>query len=227
MAKSSLLGMEPVNPVAPGHDDLALGPSDSSDSGSDVAGLESLDVDDPQAPVDQALADDAGRPLGGPDARGGGSDTAGTGERRSAGSDAGRREAGDISVDRVFSPFGDGDMGDEDDDPDAPRPADVAAAAVNAPVDEIDDTDDTDDENEDNRDEPATDGNGVEDESADPVGDGRADAALAASLPPRPGQPNPQPDPPDDDTPIPADADGPVPEDDHRHHHQPGRDPGR
>ena len=226
MAKSSLLGMEPVNPVAPGHDDLALGPSDSSDSGSDVAGLESLDVDDPQAPVDQALADDAGRPLGGPDARGGGSDTAGTGERRSAGSDAGRREAGDISVDRVFSPFGDGDMGDEDDDPDAPRPADVAAAAVNAPVDEIDDTDDTDDENEDNRDEPATDGNGVEDESADPVGDGRADAALAASLPPRPGQPNPQPDPPDDDTPLPADADGPVPEDDTRHH-QPGRDPGR
>ena len=224
MAKSSLLGMEPVNPVAPGHDDLALGPSDSSDSGSDVAGLESLDVDDPQAPVDQALADDAGRPLGGPDARGGGSDTAGTGERRSAGSDAGRREAGDISVDRVFSPFGDGDV---DDDPDAPRHADVAAAAVNAPVDEIDDTDDTDDENEDNRDEPATDGNGVEDESADPVGDGRADAALAASLPPRPGQPNPQPDPPDDDTPIPADADGPVPEDDHRHHHQPGRDPGR
>lgn len=220
MAKSSPLGIEPVNPVAPGHDDLALGPSDSSDSGSDVAGLESLDVDDPQAPVDQALADDAGRSLGGPDARGGGSDTAGTGERRSAGGDAGR-EAGDISVDRVFSPFGDGD---EDDDPDAPRPADVAAAAVNAPVDDIDDSVDG---NEDNGDKPATDGDGIEDESADPVGDGRADAALAASLPPRPGQPNPQPDPPDDDTPIPADADGPVPEDDHRHHHQPGRDPGR
>ena len=147
MAKSSLLGIEPVNPVAPGHDDLALGPSDSSDSGSDVAGLESLDLDDPQAPVDQALADDAGRPLGGPDARGGGSDTAGTGERRSAGGDAGR-EAGDISVDRVFNPFSDGDENDDPDDPDdpdAPLPGDVDAAAVDAPVDDADDTDDPDD----------------------------------------------------------------------------------
>jgi len=143
MAKSSLLGIEPVNPVAPGHDDLALGPSDSSDSGSDVAGLESLDQDDPQAPVDQALADDAGRPLGGPDARGGGSDTAGTGERRSAAGDAGR-EAGDISVDRVFNPFSDGDENDEiaeSDDPDAPDatlPGDVDAAAVDARVDDPD-----------------------------------------------------------------------------------------
>ena len=150
MAKSSLLGIEPVNPVAPGHDDLALGPSDSSDSGSDVAGLESLDLDDPQAPVDQALADDAGRPLGGPDARGGGSDTAGTGERRSAGGDAGR-EAGDISVDRVFNPFSDGDENDDlddpnaPDDPDAPRPGDVDAAAVDAPVDDADDADNPDD----------------------------------------------------------------------------------
>ena len=153
MAKSSLLGIEPVNPVAPGHDDLALGPSDSSDSGSDVAGLESLDVDDPQAPVDQALADDAGRSLGGPDARGGGSDTAGTGERRSAGGDAGR-EAGDISVDRVFNPFSDGGENDDPDDPDAPLPSDVDAAAldaaavdeaaVDAPVDDPDDPDDPD-----------------------------------------------------------------------------------
>ena len=149
MAKSSLLGIEPVNPVAPGHDDLALGPSDSSDSGSDVAGLESLDVDDPQAPVDQALADDAGRSLGGPDARGGGSDTAGTGERRSAGGDAGR-EAGDISVDRVFNPFSDGDENDDPDDPDDstdPLPGDVDAAAVDPPVDDAADAftdDDTD-----------------------------------------------------------------------------------
>ena len=167
MAKSSLLGIEPVNPVAPGHDDLALGPSDSSDSGSDVAGLESLDVEDPQAPVDQALADDAGRSLGGPDARGGGSDTAGTGERRSAGGDAGR-EAGDISVDRVFNPFSDGGENDDPDDPDAQLPSDVDAAAldaaaldaaaldaaavdeaaVDAPVDDPDDTDDPDDPDE-------------------------------------------------------------------------------
>ena len=113
MAKSSLLGIEPVNPVAPGHDDLALGPSDSSDSGSDVAGLESLDLDDPQAPVDQALADDAGR------------------------------EAGDISVDRVFNPFSDGDENDDPDAPDAPLPGDVDAAAVDAPVDDTDEADDT------------------------------------------------------------------------------------
>lgn len=63
-----------------------------------------------------------------------------------------------------------------------------------------------------------------EDESADPVGDGHADADLAASLPPRPGRPNPEPDPPDGDTPLPGDGDVPTPDDDGPGH-QPGRDP--
>ena len=35
-----------------------------------------------------------------------------------------------------------------------------------------------------------------EDESADPVGDGHADADFAANLPPVPGRPNPEPDQP-------------------------------
>ena len=41
-----------------------------------------------------------------------------------------------------------------------------------------------------------------EDESTDPVGDGHADAELAANLPPVPGRPNPEPDQP---SPTPAD----------------------
>lgn len=140
MAKSSLLGIETLTPGPPRQDDLALGPSDSSDSGSDVAGLDAQDRDDPSMPVDRALADDLGRPLGRPDARGGGSDTAGTGERRSAAGDAGGREAGDISVDRVFS------LGNEtnDADPDAPSPADAEAAIAAEPSDEDDDDDEED-----------------------------------------------------------------------------------
>ena len=62
-----------------------------------------------------------------------------------------------------------------------------------------------------------------EDEAADPVGDGQADAAFAASMPPRPGQPNPAPDPPDGTSPLLPDGDLPVPDDDEPH--APGREP--
>ena len=156
MSTSSLLGIERPNPHAPGHDAEALGPSDSSDSGSDMTGLEALDVD---------------------------SDSAGTGERRSAAGDDGGREAGDIAVDRVFSPLGDDAGGMED----------------------------------------AEDVDGDDDESADPVGDGHADAALAASLPPRPDRPNPEPDPPADAPPVSPDGD--LPPADDGGPHQPGREP--
>jgi hypothetical protein len=67
---------------------------------------------------------------------------------------------------------------------------------------------------------------GQEDESADPVGDGVSDAAMAAGLPPLPGRPNPAPDEPARDLPAPADPERPPGDDgDHNADHTPGRDP--
>jgi hypothetical protein len=97
MANSKLLGIEPLNPQAPGHDDALLGPSDSSDSGSDLTGLDTPDPGEP--PLTRAASD------------------------------------------AVQTPAGAGDDGSDT----------------------------------------------AEDESADPVGDGQSDAALAARLPPRQG----------------------------------------
>ena len=102
-----------------GRTNAHLGPSDSSDSASDLAGLDSLDDGDPNAPVDVALRDDGRRSLTTGDALSDdASDAAGTGESRSAGADAGV-EAADVDVDRVFTPGGlDGANVDEDEDPD-------------------------------------------------------------------------------------------------------------
>lgn len=117
MGHSSLLGIERAPAVPAGRDNAALGPGDSSDSGSDLAGLDALDRGDPSLPVDAAMRDDASRSLMSPDAMtGGASDSSGTGERRSAGNDAGSREAADIGVDRVFS--ADGEAADEAEDAD-------------------------------------------------------------------------------------------------------------
>jgi hypothetical protein len=124
MGQSSLLGLDSTPGDAEGRDTAALGPSDSSDSGSDLVGVEDYDVDDPSQPVDIALRDGAQHALSPGDALdGASSDSTGTGERRSAGSDAGGREAADISVDRIIDPFaadedGDGEEVDEDEDPD-------------------------------------------------------------------------------------------------------------
>lgn len=114
MARSSLLGTESAAAVPAGRDTAALGPGDSSDSGSDMMGIEDSDLGDPTAPVDVALRDDMPHSLL-PDEvmDGGASDAGGTGERRSAGSDAGK-EAADIGVDRVFTP-GRGGGADADD----------------------------------------------------------------------------------------------------------------
>jgi len=73
---SSLLGPEHAPQEPAGRDNAALGPSDSSDSGSDRAGL-----------PDQAD-----------------SDAAGTGESRGVGAAGAAPEASDIGVDRVFTP---------------------------------------------------------------------------------------------------------------------------
>lgn len=97
MATSSLLGTDRAPSIPRGRDAADLGPSDTSDSGSDVAGLGDLDEGDPGAPVDVAADPDSQRSDTVPDAfsPGADSDHTGTGERRSAAGDAGRREAAD------------------------------------------------------------------------------------------------------------------------------------
>ena len=99
MAQSSILGGEraPVNPA--GRDTDALGPSDSSDSGSDVQGERGFDALDPgQIGGDRA---DLGTD----------SDALGTGERGSAVHDTDIVEGADIAPDRigVFPGAGGGD----------------------------------------------------------------------------------------------------------------------
>jgi hypothetical protein len=119
MGRSSLLGTERAAAVPAGRDTAALGPGDNSDSGSDMMGIEDSDMGDPGAPVDVALRDDMPHSLL-PDEvmDGSASDAGGTGERRSAGSDAGI-EAADIGVDRIFTPgreqLGGQDVSDDED----------------------------------------------------------------------------------------------------------------
>lgn len=120
MGTSSILGGQRAPVEAPGRDAGALGPSDSSDSGSDLAGSE-REAGDPNEPVDVALQGDAARPPGGDLLDGGAAtDRSGTGERRSAGSDAGARDAPDISTDRVVDLHAPGSVEavDDDEDPD-------------------------------------------------------------------------------------------------------------
>ena len=102
MAHSSLLGIDRAAPEPAGRDKASLGPGDSSDSGSDVSGLDSEDDGaDPGLPVDVALRDDQASPLP-------------LGESlASSEGEAGVRDGADIGVDRVFTP------GEADDDGDA------------------------------------------------------------------------------------------------------------
>ena len=119
MGHSSLVGVQRARATAAGHDTATLGPGDSSDSGSDMAGLDDLDTADPTEPVDVAMRDDNPRASLQADSMGGfGSDSSGTGERRSAAADGGLREAADISVDRIFTPGDGSDPLDDDEDPD-------------------------------------------------------------------------------------------------------------
>jgi hypothetical protein len=107
MAHSSLLGIDPVAKTPSGRDSESLGPSDTSDSGSDVAGLADEDAGDPGLPSDVATEGDRELPETSFEAIGDGSntDSTGTGERRSAAGDAGSRDGADIAPDRVvFDP---------------------------------------------------------------------------------------------------------------------------
>ena len=93
MARSSLLGVDKAAAEPAGRDKASLGPGDSSDSGSDMAGLESDDDGtDPGLPVDVALRDDQAAPLP-------------LGESLPASEGGtGVRDGADIGVDRVFTP---------------------------------------------------------------------------------------------------------------------------
>ena len=96
MSNSSLLGGTSAPTSARGRDVDALGPSDSSDSGSDVQG-------------ERAMATGADNPgeLGGlPVELGSDSDAAGTGERGSATGEA-IRDGADILPDEVIDSLGD------------------------------------------------------------------------------------------------------------------------
>lgn len=92
MARSSLLGIDPAPTEAPGRGADRLGPGDSSDSGSDMAGLQDDDAD-PGLPVDVAMRDDQAAPLP-------------LGETLAAADDgdAGVRDGADIGLDRIFTP---------------------------------------------------------------------------------------------------------------------------
>lgn len=115
MARSSILGADRAPRNAEGRDSDALGPSDSSDSGSDVAGATEIDAADEMDNIGQGVH--AGRS--------GISDASGTGERGSAvlGDDV--EEGADILPDRIRRLSGSARAGDlaidelvDDDEPD-------------------------------------------------------------------------------------------------------------
>lgn len=97
-----------------GHGTAALGPSDSSDTGSDVAGAHGLAHDADRFGLDRGTNEDPdesrGAETGGPDVGDGNldadSDAGGTGERAAAGRDTPLADGGDIDVDRVIEEGG-------------------------------------------------------------------------------------------------------------------------
>jgi hypothetical protein len=154
MARSPLVGgYDRTAPPAPGHDTPSLGPSDTSDSGSDVAGLDAVDDEDPGLLVDTATDADSQRTEGGAEtfASGADSDGAGTGERRSAAGDAGAAEGADIGPDRIV------------DDPSALGLVDTDSERA---LQEVLSAEGEDEEDEDEEDEDEADGNEEEEGAA-------------------------------------------------------------
>ena len=120
MAQSPILGADraPRRPRATSTE--LLGPSDLSDSGSDLVGADgAVDTDD--IGLDGGTNDDirraagAGADIGDADLDAD-TDAGGTGERAEAGRDTLRNEAPDILPDQVFSLSGDDDVLAEDED---------------------------------------------------------------------------------------------------------------
>jgi hypothetical protein len=112
MANSPLLGGERAAARPKGTDTEALGPSDTSDSGSDITGaVGAVETDelgfDGGSNDDVRRAPGAGADIGDPDLDGA-SDSGGTGERAEAGRDTLRQDAPDLMPDQIVS------IGDED-----------------------------------------------------------------------------------------------------------------
>lgn len=107
MAQSPLLGGERAARRPPGTGTDVLGPSDTSDTGSDIAGAAgAVDTDDigfdGGSNDDVRRAPGAGADIGDADLDAD-SDSGGTGERAEAGRDTLRRDSPDVMPDRVES----------------------------------------------------------------------------------------------------------------------------
>lgn len=135
MADSTLdyTGEEPAK-TGKGHGVGSLGPSDSSDSGSDIVGAPGLD-DAPDMGLRRGTNEDpdsAGTNTAGPDIGDGNlssdSDASGTGERASAGRDPAETDR-DIGVDRIIPADSDPSTADAREDVQVFRDSDVLADA--------------------------------------------------------------------------------------------------
>ena len=91
MGKSSLVGVDRAPAIPKGRDIDAQGPSDSSDSGSDIQGELDLGAEELGLPQDLPLHIE----------RSGDTDSAGTGERATAMLDEPAVDGADIGVDRI------------------------------------------------------------------------------------------------------------------------------
>lgn len=101
MARSSIMGGDPAPARAPGNDVDALGPSNSSDSGSDMQGARPMATGPDNAAEWGAIVAEGDSDT----------DADGTGERSAAAGDGGR-DNGDILPDRIITP-GMGSTGDD------------------------------------------------------------------------------------------------------------------
>jgi hypothetical protein len=120
MGRSSILGGQRAPSPPPGHDTDALGPSDSSDSGSDIQGQRAID------PHSDSDAD-------------------GTGERGSALPEEGVDEASDILPDHIETVASESGVSEQDDDSaSTPRAVHRRSAGIES-IDESGDEDAEDD----------------------------------------------------------------------------------
>ena len=136
MSHSSILGGDRAPQQAPGRDSDTLGPSDTSDSGSDIQGelelASPLDPDNPTFGTEQPGLDSE-------------SDAGGTGERGAAVLDEEPREASDILPDDVRSLA---DEADEAEDVSVEAELELAELTDGGDVPALDEDDDEIDENE-------------------------------------------------------------------------------